>query len=351
VALIHKEQKILREIVQQGGGHTARRTARQHRRVVLDALADPHFGQHLDVIVRSLLDALGLDELALCGKLLHLLIALGADLFNGRCLFIGADDVVAGREDGHMLHHVLPGAGNGVELRDAVDLIPEELHPDGKVAHVGQIDIHRVAVNTELIADKIDVVPLILQGDQLFAQVIPLHLHPGPQADDHAAVIDGVAQRIDAGHRCHNDDIPPLRKRRRGRVAQAVDFIVDGAVLFNVGIGAGDVGFGLVVIVVGNKILHRIVREERAELSAELGRQRLIVGQHQRGAVAPGDHVGHGKGLAAAGHTQQGLAAVAPLNPLYQLLNGLGLVTRGGIVGDEMELFIGHVSVLLSVLR
>ena len=75
------------------------------------------------------------------------------------------------------------------------------------------------------------------------------------------------------------------------------------------------------------------------------------MGQHQRGAVAPGDHVGHGKGLATAGHTQQGLAAVAPLNALYQLLNGLGLVTRGGIVGDEMELFIGHVSVLLSVLR
>ena len=132
-------------------------------------------------------------------------------------------------------------------------------------------------------------------------------------------------------------------------MAQTVDLIVDGAVLFNVGIGTGDVGFGLVVIVVGNKILHRIVREERAELGAELGRQRLIMGQHQRGAVAPGDHVGHGKGL--AGHTQQGLAAVAPLNALYQLLNGLGLVTRGGIVGDEMELFIGHVSVLLSVLR
>ena len=153
---------------------------------------------YLDVVIRSLLDALGFNELALGGKLLHLLVALGADLFNGRCLFIGADDVVAGREDGHMLHHVLPGASNGVELRDAVDLIPKELHPDGKVAHVGQIDIHRVAVNTELIADKIDVVPLILQGDQLFAQVIPLHLHPGPQADDHAAIVDGVAQRVDA---------------------------------------------------------------------------------------------------------------------------------------------------------
>ena len=77
MALIHKKQKILREIIQQGGGHAARRTARQHRRVVFNALANSHFGQHLDVIVRSLLDALGFNELALGGKLLHLLVTLG----------------------------------------------------------------------------------------------------------------------------------------------------------------------------------------------------------------------------------------------------------------------------------
>ena len=61
-----------------------------------------------------------------------------------------------------MLHHVLPGAGNGVELRDAVDLIPEELHPDGKLAHIGKVNVHDIAVHPELIAYKIHVVALIL---------------------------------------------------------------------------------------------------------------------------------------------------------------------------------------------
>ena len=134
-------------------------------------------------------------------------------------------------------------------------------------------------------------------------------------------------------------------------MAQAVDLVVDSAVLFNIGIGAGNVGLRLVVVVVADEVLHRIVGEKRAELGTQLCRQRFVVRQHQRGAVALGNDVGHGKGFAAAGHAQQGLAAVAPLNALYQLLNGLGLVTRGGIVGDEMELFIGHVSFLLSVLR
>ena len=230
-----------------------------------------------------------------------------------------------------MLDHVLLGAGQGVELGNAVDFVPKKLHPDGQLAHISQIDIHRVAVHSELIAHKIHVVALVLQGDQLFAQLVPLHLHPGAQADDHTAVVDGVAQRVDAGYRCHNDDIPPLGKCCRGRMAQTVDLIVDGAVLFNIGIGAGDVGFRLVVIVVADEVLHRIVGKKRAELGTQLCRQRFVMRQHQRGAVALGNDIGHGKGLAAAGHAQQGLAAVAPLHPLHQLRDRLRLVAGRGI--------------------
>ena len=127
-------------------------------------------------------------------------------------------------------------------------------------------------------------------------------------------------------------------------MAQTVDFIVDGAVLFNIGIGAGDVGFRLVVVVVADKILHRIVGEKRAELGAQLGCQRFVVGQHQRGPVAPGDDVGHGKSLAAAGNAQQGLAAVTPLHPLHQRFNGLGLVAGGLIRGHQFKFFVCHCS-------
>ena len=241
-----------------------------------------------------------------------------------------------------MLDHVLLGAGQGVELRNAVDLIPEELHPDGQLTHIGQINVHRISVDAELVADKIYIVALVLQGNQLLAQFIPLHLHAGPQTDDHAAVVDGVAQRVDAGHRCHNNNVPPLRKRRRSRVAQAVDLVVDSAVLFNIGIGAGNVGLRLVVVVVADEVLHRIVGEKRAELGTQLRRQRFVVRQHQRGAVALGNDVGHGKGFAAAGHAQQGLAAVTPLHPLHQLRDRLRLGASGGIGRHQFKLFLCH---------
>ena len=51
-------------------------------------------------------------------------------------------------------------------------------------------------------------------------------------------------------------------------MAQLFDFVIDGAVLFDVGVGVGDIGFRLVIVVVGHKIFHRIVREKCLKLRA-----------------------------------------------------------------------------------
>ena len=109
-----------------------------------------------------------------------------------------------------MAHHVLVLAGQRVKLHNAVNLVAEELDPNRKFVVVGQVDVHRVPFYAELVADEVHVVALILQLDQAAAKLVALHLHTGAQADDHAAVVDGVAQRVDAGHRRHNDDVALL---------------------------------------------------------------------------------------------------------------------------------------------
>ena len=43
---------------------------------------------------------------------------------------------------------------------------------------------------------------------QLMDELVTVLFHPLAQRDDHAAVIDGVAQGVDAGNTGHNDDIP-----------------------------------------------------------------------------------------------------------------------------------------------
>ena len=81
-------------------------------------------------------------------------------------------------------------------------------------------------------------------------------------------------------------------------MAQPLDLVVDGAVLFDKGVRMGDVGLGLVIVVIGDEILHGVFREELLELAAKLGGQGLVVGQNQSGPVQPCDDIGHGKGLA-----------------------------------------------------
>ena len=121
------------------------------------------------------------------------------------------------------------------------------------------------------------------------------------------------------------------------RVAQLVDVVVDGRVLGYIGVRGRDVGFRLVVVVVGDKILHGIVRKELLELAAKLGGEGLVVRQHQCRALHTLDDLGHRVGLAGAGHAEQYLLAHAACKPPCQRLDGLRLVAGGRIFRYDMK--------------
>ena len=63
-----------------------------------------------------------------------------------------------------------------------------------------------------------------------------------------------------------------VQERLRRGVAQPVDVLVDDVVLLDVRVGARDVRFGLVVVVVGDEVLDGVVREELLELGAKAAR-------------------------------------------------------------------------------
>ena len=59
--------------------------------------------------------------------------------------------------------------------------------------------------------------------------------------------------------------------------------------------------------------------------------------QDQGGALHPLDDVGHGEGLAAAGHAEKGLLVIPLLEPLDELFHRLGLVAGEPEVGDDSK--------------
>ena len=86
-----------------------------------------------------------------------------------------------------------------------------------------------------------------------------------------------------------------------------VNRLIDGGILGDVRVGLGDVGFRLVVIVVGDEILDRVFREVALELAVELRGEGLVGSDDQSRPLDSGDHLGHGERLAGTGNAEEGL--------------------------------------------
>ena len=251
---------------------------------------------------------------------------------------------MAGGVDGHMAQHPGRPAGERVDLADALDLVSEILHPHRLVPVIGGKDLHRVPPDTEHIPLKSYVVALVSALDELEHQRLLGQLGAGPEGDGHFGEVVRLAQAVNAAHRRHHDHVPPLQQGEGGAQPKPVDLLIGGGVLFDVGVRVGDVGLGLVVVVVGDKILHCVVGEELLELAAQLGSEGLVVGQHQGGLLHPLDDLGHGVGLAGAGDAQQGLLLDPQLHAPGEHVDGLGLIAGGRVFAYHLK--VAHGSLL-----
>ena len=115
----------------------------------------------------------------------------------------------------------------------------------------------------------------------------------------------GIAHAINARYRRHHNHIAPTaHEGRGGRKPEFVDFLVDGQVFFDVGIGGGNEGFRLVIVVVGNEILDCVFGEKLLEFAVKLSRQGFVMAQYQRWPVGLRNEVGNREGLTRAGYAQ-----------------------------------------------
>ena len=54
--------------------------------------------------------------------------------------------------------------------------------------------------------------------------------------------------------------------------------VIDGGIFFNIGVRLRDIRFGLVIIIIRNKIFHRIFGEKVFKLGIQLGGQYFVGG-------------------------------------------------------------------------
>jgi hypothetical protein len=217
-----------------------------------------------------------------------------------------------------------------------LDLVAEEDRAECGLG-IAREDLQRLAAHAKRAARQRLVVAVVLHVDELAQDLVAIGHVPAAQGQRMVAVLLWRAQAVDARDGGDDDHVAAREQRGGGRVPQAVDLVVDRAVLLDVEVLRRYVGLGLVVVVVGDEVLDRVLREELAELVAELSRQRLVVGDHQRGPLDLLDRERHRRGLARAGDAEQRLEAVVPVQPGDEAIASLGLIRYRGICGVDLE--------------
>ena len=255
---------------------------------------------------------------------------------------LGHRDVVRRRPYRDRLERGGHLACDRVELGDPFDVVAEEPDPQRPV-RVRREDVEHVAAHTERAAHEVVVVAVVLDVDERGDQMVAVQ---GLAHGDERRLTRVVLRRpdaVDAAHGRDDDDVLARQQRRRGRVPQLLDLSVDRGVLLDEGVGRRDVRFRLVVVVVGDEVDDRVVRQQVRELGRELRGERLVRRHHERRLLDLFDDLRHREGLARAGDAEQGLVPLAGLDRLGEAVDRLGLIA-GGLVGRHDLEFLAHLA-------
>ena len=337
MALIGEDEGIVGQVFEHGRRRVAGLAAGEVAGIVLDAVAGAGGGEHFEIVLGALLDALGLEQFSIGLEMGNRGFQLRLDLVDGLVERRAGRHIVAVRIDldrGQLLHGA---AGERVEFGDAFQLVAEEGELPGAVFEVGREDVDHVALHAERASGEGHVIAGILVGDELFGDAARVDALALFELERHRCVGLDRADAIDARDRGDDDHVVALEDGAGGRVAHPVNGLVDGGFLLDIEIGARHIGFGLVVIVIGHEILHRVLGEEGFELAIELCGERLVGGEDQGRALGRLDDLGHGEGLAGAGRAEQDLVALARADAFDEFGDRGALVARGLVFGMHLE--------------
>ena len=230
-------------------------------------------------------------------------------------------------------------AGERVDRRQPLDLVAEQLDPVADLL-VGRPELDDVPPHPELAPLERDVVAVVLDIHELQQHLVAVDDVAQPEPHHHLAVVFRRAQAVDARDARHHDHVLAADQGAGAGEPQPLDLVVDRGILLDVDVALGDVGLGLIVVVVADEVADRVVREEVLELGVELRGERLVVRHHQRRPTVLGDDVGHGERLARASDAHQGLMGLTPAQAVHQALDRLRLIA--GRRERAHELKLGH---------
>ena len=267
VGFVGKDDGRVGDELKQGGRWLTRLPPRQPARIVFDPGARTRCLQHLEIKVGALFQPLRLQQFALGIQLFQAVKELILDALDRLLQRRPRGDIVGIRIDADLLKAVGLGPRQRIKFHNRFKLFAKEGKAPSPVVKVGGPNLKAVTAHPERAARKCLIVAAVLLRDQ-FADhgALVINLAHG-QILGHRRIGFNRANAIDARHRGHDDHIVALQQRPGGRVAHPVDLFVDLGFFLDIGVGARDIGFGLVVVVVGHKVFDGVIGEEAFEFA------------------------------------------------------------------------------------
>ena len=340
MGLIGNNEEIIREEVDECKRRTACLSQRQMTGIVLNARTESHFLQHFNIIIGTLCQSLGFQQLVLPLQLCQTFFQFRFNTGNGQLHFFRRSDIVGCWINGNMISGTNDFPCYHVDFRDAVDFVAEKFHTDSIFRRCHRENFYYIAPHTKGTAFKIHIISVILHFNEDVQHFIPVFFHTGTERKHHAIVFFRVTQTIDTGYAGNNNNILPFHQCRCGRVTQFIDFFIDCGIFLNIGIGAGHIGFRLIVIIITDEILYRVFREKFLQFIIKLGCQCFIMGNDQRGFLYFFNDVCHGKGFPGTRYPHQSLKFQSILKSIGYFFDSLGLVASGLKFGMYFKWFV-----------
>ena len=225
-------------------------------------------------------------------------------------------------------------AVHGVDL---VDFVVPQRNAVIRIT-VRRENIHGVSFDPKIPPFEFGGGPAVKSAYKLMQKRLPTHALAFFNRHHLLAKCFGIPCSVQTAHRRHHQHIPAsTQKRRRSTQTKFFDFLVDGEVFLDVRAGGRDVGLRLVIIVVGYKVLYRVVGEKLLEFLIKLGGKGLVVAQDQRRTLHLLHHIGHSEGFPGPCNAKKGLLRLALQNSLGQGGNGGRLVSRRSVRTDQLK--------------
>ena len=167
--LIHDEQRVIGQEIEQAVRALPLQAVAQMPRIVLDAGAGAGLAHHLHIEVGALPEALCLEQPPACLQELHAILELGLNRDQRTVQLLLRRDVMRRGEDRQLVAHGEDLTRERIEILDGLDGVAHELDACGDLL-VGRLDIHDVAAHPEARASKVHVVARVLEVRELAQQ-------------------------------------------------------------------------------------------------------------------------------------------------------------------------------------